>query len=128
MVMDASALVAILLSEPGHEELLEKVSGVQAVAIPAPTLVEALIVVSGRGVREAAASAQAWMDSAGVETVPFTAVDAEIAHRAFLEFGKGRHPARLNFGDCMSYAVARRMRLPLLFVGADFSLTDVVPA
>jgi ribonuclease VapC len=65
-------------------------------------------------------------DSAGAEVVLFITEDAAVASEALARFGKGRHPARLNLGDCLAHAVAKRMRLPLIFIGEEFALNDVV--
>ncbi len=87
------------------------------------------MVVAGR-----TADAEAWQDldalimTYSMATIPYTQELALIARDAFLRFGKGRHPARLNCGDCASYALAKSLNIPLLFKGADFAKTDIVPA
>lgn len=82
----------------------------------------------GRGRAQLADELDNLLDELGIELVPFDEPQARESQRAFIRFGKGRHPAGLNFGDCISYALARSMGLPLLFKGDDFAKTDVVPA
>jgi len=128
MILDSSAIVAMHLKEPGYEGLLEKVSRAELVAAGVPTLLESEIVLS---VRTAADSRRVLFDSLRrmkVQFVPFTEAHLDAAIDAFLRFGKGRHPARLNFGDCMAYAVAAVAGLPLLYTGDDFSKTDIPAA
>lgn len=128
MVIDASAIVAIVLREPGWEVIRDKILGASAAFVPAPALLECQIALTSHGFDRAGEVLSEFPTVFGCQVVPFTAEDIGLACQGFLSFGKGRHPARLNFGDCMSYAVAKRIRLPLLFVGEDFALTDVVAA
>lgn len=125
MILDASAVVAILLREPGFEPLLAAIGEATAVGIGAPTLVESGIVVAARlgpGARDLAAT---MIREAEVEVIPFAEDHGIVAVDAFLRYGKGRHRANLNFGDCLSYAVAVLAARPLLFVGEDFRHTDI---
>lgn len=128
MIVDTSAIVAILLREPGWEGLLEKLVSAGRVGVGAPTLVEAGIVLSARLGRDARPLLARLAQEAGMSTVPFGEAAYVVAVDAFLRFGKGRHPAALNFGDCVSYATARVTGEPLLCVGEDFRRTDVLLA
>lgn len=125
MVLDASAIVAILLSESHGERLLRQVAAAPITAVGTPTLVEAAMVLSSRLQRDARPFIEGFLRRAEVEVIPFTHEHFEVALDAFLRYGKGRHAAALNFGDCLTYAVARLSGLPLLYTGDDFSQTDV---
>jgi ribonuclease VapC len=128
MVLDASALVAIILAEPDHQEVMAKIKTARGVAIGAPTLVEALIVLTARLRGDPTLALKELLRAIEVEVIPFTEDHSRAALRAYLRFGKGRQPAALNFGDCLSYAVASVARQPLLYVGNDFSRTDIQKA
>jgi len=128
VVLDSSAVVAIVLKEAGYQDLLAKIEAAPGVAIGAPTLVETLIVLTARLHREALPVLKELLLAAEAEVIPFSEDHSHVALRAHLRFGKGRHPAALNFGDCLSYATASIARQPLLFVGNDFSRTDIVAA
>jgi ribonuclease VapC len=127
VIVDTSAVVAILLREPGHERLVDALAAATRVGIGAPTLVEAGIVLSHRLGVDARGLLARFRETAGIEVVPFGDAHAAAAVEAWLRFGKGRHRAGLNFGDCQSYAVARLAGEPLLFVGEDFAQTDLLP-
>ena len=124
MILDSSAIVAILLREPGWEALLERLEAADRVGVGAPTLVESAIVLSARLGRDARPLLARFAQELGLETLPFTEAAYVVAVDAFLRFGKGRHPAALNFGDCVSYAMAAVTGAPLLCVGEDFPRTD----
>ncbi|HEV8414986.1 MAG TPA: type II toxin-antitoxin system VapC family toxin [Bryobacteraceae bacterium] len=128
MVVDSSALVAILREEPGHEPFLQKALSSDRTMVGATVAFETAMVLSGRWHRDARSTLHGLLRTIGAEIVPFTEEHYEAAVSAFLRYGKGRHPAGLNFGDCMSYAFARVSGLPLLFIGDDFSKTDITPA
>ncbi|MBZ5631624.1 MAG: type II toxin-antitoxin system VapC family toxin [Acidobacteriia bacterium] len=128
MVLDTSALVSIHIEEPGSQMLFRKIDEAPHVVIGAPILFEAAMVLSGRTGTDARFSLSRGLRRLGVEIVPFTEDHYEAAVTAFLRYGKGRHPAGLNFGDCMSYGLARVSGLPLLYTGNDFSLTDITAA
>ena len=128
MVLDTSALVSIQLEEPGFRELFRKIDGAPTVVIGAPVLFETATVLSARFKADARLSLGIGLRRLRVEIVPFTEEHYEAAVSAFLRYGKGRHPAALNFGDCMSYAFARVSGLPLLYTGDDFSKTDIQAA
>lgn len=125
MILDSSALVAIVLREPGYQELLDAIKASPQTAIGASTLVESLIVLAARLGGDPVPAVKELLRALGTDVIPFTEDHSYIALKAYLKFGKGRHPAALNFGDCISYAVATVAGEPLLYVGSDFSRTDV---
>jgi ribonuclease VapC len=128
MILETSALVAILRQEAEAPRLTARISKAVDVAVPAHVVLEASMVLGGQVGREGLAVIDAYLHQIGATILPFTALHAQVAREAFLSFGKGRHRAALNFGDCMSYAVAKAEGLPLLFVGDDFARTDVAGA
>src|SRR5271156_3439490 len=115
MVLDSSALVAMVLEESGFETLLAKAEAAESIAIGAPTLLETSIVLSRRLSSDARPRLMGYLHRMSAEVVAFSEEHYEAAVDAFLRYGKGRHPAKLNFGDCMSYAVASVASLPLLY-------------
>ena len=125
MILDSSAVVAVALQEPGHERVLAAMSAASALGIGAPTLVETTIVLTARLGRDARGLASRLILEADVAVVPFTDEHFGTALDAWLRFGRGRHEASLNFGDCLAYATARVAGEPLLFTGADFARTDI---
>ena len=125
MVLDTSALVAILQDEPERVALTRALRDDPVRRMSTATLVEAGIVMQGRHGDDGAARLDALLARAAVEVIPLTAAHAAAAREAFRRFGKGRHPAALNYGDCFSYALAVALAEPLLFVGDDFGQTDV---
>ena len=127
MTIDSSALVAILFGEPGHLDLVDRILFAGAVRIGAPTLVETSMVFAARR-KGAANEVRALVQELGVTVVPFGERDWHAAADAFLRFGRGRHKAALNFGDCLAYAAAANANDSLLFVGNDFALTDITAA
>ena len=128
MVVDSSALISILLKEPEHQLLFDKAAKAEWTIVGAPAAVETVMVLSGRSDRDPRLLLASLLRAIGAEIVPFEEEHYEAAVSAFLRYGKGRHPARLNFGDCMSYALAVVSGLPLLYTGDDFSKTDVQQA
>lgn len=126
MILDSSALLAILLAETGSERLIRTVADAPLVAIGAPTLVETAIVLTSRLARDARPLLNDFLREAAIEIIPFTPDHYDIAVDAFQRYGRGRHPAALNFGDCLTYAIARVSGFPLLFTGEDFSRTDLL--
>ena len=125
MIVDSSAVVAILLREHGAEELLAAIMASEFVGIGAPTAAETGLVLTSRMRRNATGSLLRFFDETGIEIVPFTNLHWQRAIDAYCRFGKGRHPAALNFGDCMTYATAALARQPLLCRGDDFRKTDI---
>ena len=124
MILDTSAVVAIVMKEPGYEELLQRMASGDP-AIGTPTLAETAIVLSARLQSDARPLLARFLSEASIAVVPFGESHYGAAVDAWLRYGKGRHPAALNFGDCLSYAVARLAQEPLLFVGDDFAHTDI---
>jgi len=124
VILDTSAILAILFREPEWDRLIGALEGAASIACGAPTLAETGIVL---GHRQGFASGklQRFVQEFGVRSVPFSDEHWAQAVHAYEKFGKGRHGANLNFGDCLSYSVAKLSRLPLLFVGDDFSQTDL---
>lgn len=125
MILDSSALVAIVLGEPGYEELLAKVKQARPVGIGTPTLVESLIVLARRLGGDPRSALSVLLRELLVEVVPFEDAHTAAALHAYLKYGKGRHRAGLNFGDCLAYATAKVAGQPLLWVGDEFGKTDV---
>jgi ribonuclease VapC len=128
MILDSSALVAILFKEPEAERLAATIRDTDTTAIAAPTLLETAIVAEGRTLPGMAEKLDALMGTIRPEIVPFTAEHASLARDAWRRYGKGRHKAGLNLGDCFSYALAKERGQPLLFKGEDFAATDIEPA
>ena len=128
MVLDTSALVAILLKEPESSALVQAIRDAPSRRLSAATLVEAGMVMLGRYGDAGSHDLDALLARSSAEIVPLTAAHAGLAREAFRRFGKGRHPAALNYGDCFSYALAAALGEPLLFVGSDFSQTDIAVA
>lgn len=128
MTLDSSALVAILFAEPGYLDLVDRILEADRVRVGAPTLVEAGLVLAGRRRSPDRRVVADLVAELGVAVVPFGEAEWHAAVDAFLKFGRGRHPAALNFGDCLAYACAREAGDTLLFVGDDFARTDIRPA
>jgi ribonuclease VapC len=128
MVLDSSAIVAIHLREPGCERLMERIERAEVVVIGVPTLLESVMVLTTRLGQDARPMLFAFLRRLEAEVVPFNQEHLDAAATAFIRFGRGRHPAALNFGDCMSYAVASVSGMPLLFTGEDFRRTDIAQA
>jgi len=125
MILDSSAVVAIFFKEPQYEILLQKLAEAQVVGIGAPTLVECGIVLSARMNTDARGLLSRFLSELNAAVIPFSEAHFGISLGAWLTYGKGRHPASLNFGDCLAYAVAKIADLPLLCVGEDFPQTDI---
>ena len=129
IAVDTSAIIAILRLEPEAVAFSHCIEEAAAVSMSAVSLQDASMVLAGRHV-----DAVAWSEldrilrDMEVEIIPHDAELAHFAREAFLRFGKGRHPARLNCGDCASYALAKKYGIPLLFKGTDFAKTDIVAA
>ena len=128
MVIDTSAILAILRDEPERRAFNEAIESADPRLMSAASFVEASVVIETRRGYEGLRDFDLFMARAGIELAPVDADQAHIARQAFREYGKGRHPAGLNFGDCFSYALARAEGLPLLFKGNDFAQTDIEPA
>ena len=128
MIVDSSAIVAIVLREPGWEGLVTRLGGEASPAIAAPTLAEAGLVLTAKMGDVGRVVLSRLLQEAGLTVIPFTEEHWRVAVDAYVRFGKGRHPAALNFGDCLTYAVTRLADQALLFVGDDFSKTDLPAA
>jgi ribonuclease VapC len=125
MMVDSSALLAIVFREPGFEELVQRLLEAQSVAAGAPTLAETGIVLHARLGEGSYGLLERMLDEFAVQEVPFGEVHWREAVDAYRRFGRGCHPASLNFGDCLTYAAAKLTGEPLLFVGGDFLETDL---
>jgi ribonuclease VapC len=128
MIVDSSALLAILLTEPESEVFGEAIVAASAPRISAPTFVEVSIVLETRTGAQGVLLWESMLRESRMTIEPFTVEHAFLARQAFSDYGKGRHPAGLNFGDCFSYALAKATGEPLLFKGDDFRKTDVIAA
>ena len=125
MILDTSAVVALLLNEPEAPEFLAAVKAAESVAIAAPTLLEGEMVLAKILGAEGLVRVDEFVRVLGVEILPFGDRELAVARTAFRSYGKGRSRAGLNFGDCFSYAIAVTRDEPLLFKGKDFAQTDV---
>ena len=128
MIIDTSALVAILDQEPEAERIARTLAATPERMLSAANLLEVGIVMQARRGDDGARDVDLLLAKLRVEIVPFTARQAEIARKAFRRYGRGRHDAKLNFGDCFAYALAKDAAAPLLFKGDDFGQTDVLAA
>ena len=125
MVIDTSALIAILLGEPQTEALARAIAGDPRRLLSTFSALEAYIVVVAKKGEAGGRELDLMLHRAQIQTVALNEAQLELARKGWLLYGKGRHPAGLNIGDCCSYALARHSGEPLLFVGDDFSRTDV---
>jgi ribonuclease VapC len=128
MTLDSSALIAILFAEPGYLDLVDRILQADHVRVATPTLVEASIVFAGRRGAPAAGAVEGLLAELAISVVPFGEAEWRSASDAFRRFGRGRHAAALNFGDCLAYASASVAGDSLLFVGDDFKRTDATVA
>jgi ribonuclease VapC len=125
MIIDTSAIIAILYGEPDGEELLERLVAAPRRAMSTTNLVEAWLVVDRNPNRAKAAALDELISLLQIEAIPVTLNHARLAREAYNVYGKGKHPAALNFGDCFSYALAKSSGESLLYKGNDFAQTDV---
>lgn len=125
MIVDTSALMAILLDEPEADRFVAAIKADEVRFISAGTLLECGIVADNKGVGP---ELDALVDALSLRPIPVNEVHVDLARRAYREFGRGNSAARLNFGDCFSYVLAKGVDEPLLFKGDDFSQTDVASA
>ncbi|MGI0524582.1 type II toxin-antitoxin system VapC family toxin [Rhizobium giardinii] len=125
MVIDTSAIVAILRNEPQAAKLERALVASRVRLVPATCVLEARMVLVSRRGEHALAEVDLWLSKIEADIIPVDADLVDLATQAWLIYGKGRHPAALNFADCFSYALAKRADEPLLFIGGDFSRTDV---
>jgi ribonuclease VapC len=127
MVIDTSAVLAILLGEPEQRQFNEKIEVDPVRLMSAASYLETAIVIDDRFGHEGARDLRLFLTEGEVAIEPVTMDQAEVAREAYRQFGKGNHSAALNFGDCFSYALARLTGEPLLFKGNDFTPTDLQP-
>jgi ribonuclease VapC len=129
MVIDTSAIIAILINEPERDIFTRIVAAEPASAISIMTFYEASIVSASKiGTPRAAVRVDEFVHQMQIDIVPLTIDDTVAAREAYFRYGRGYHPAGLNLADCFAYALAKTRNEPLLFKGDDFSKTDVVPA
>ena len=128
MIVDTSALAAILFGEPEAGLFTQLIHGANRCMISAASFLELAIVIESQIGPDASRQCDIFFRRAGIVIEPFTVEQAHLARQAFLDFGKGRHPAGLNFGDCFSYALAKITGEPLLYKGEDFKRTDIASA
>jgi ribonuclease VapC len=128
MVIDTSALIAILEDEPERRAFNEAIEAADSRLMSAASFVEASIIIESRYGAAGLRDLELFVDRSGINLVAFDAAQAHVARHAYSRFGKGRHRAALNFGDCFAYALARVLGESLLFKGEDFSQTDIPPA
>lgn len=128
MVIDTSALLAILQDEPERRRFNEAIEAAASRVISVASFVEVSIVIESRYGAEGLRDLDLLIDRAGIDLVNVDVEQGKTARRAFSRFGKGRHPAGLNFGDCFAYALASQLGEPLLFKGSDFAQTDITPS
>ncbi|BCW90315.1 Ribonuclease VapC36 [Alphaproteobacteria bacterium SO-S41] len=125
MIIDSSALVSVIRREEDHQVFFDTITKADTAFLSAATLAETSIVLLGRTQRvDLYWELDALIAQNAIAVEPVTAEDARTARDAFRAYGKGRHPASLNFGDCFTYALARRLWQPILCKGNDFALTD----
>jgi ribonuclease VapC len=125
MVIDTSAIVAIFFGEEDAAHFRERIAADPVRLLSAGTFLEAAMVIEARFGEAGAAEFDRWIELAQIDIVPVSAELAAEARSAWRRYGKGRHPAALNYGDCFSYALARVCEEPLLYKGNDFSRTDI---
>ena len=129
MIVDTSALIAILKLEPEAASITNAMEQAETLRISAGTLLEGFIVVDGYRIPKLSARLEEIVEHPRIVVEPVTLEQARIARRAYRDYGRGSgHPANLNFGDCFSYALARAKREPLLYKDEDFVHTDLRPA
>ena len=125
MVLETSAILAILQNEPERRKFNEAIEAAETRSLSTASFVECSMIVESRYGADGIRDLDLFIAKAQVSLVAVDEEQADLARRAFRKYGKGRHPAGLNFGDCFSYALARALAEPLLFKGNDFSQTDI---
>jgi ribonuclease VapC len=126
MIVDSSVLLAIIFREPGHEGIVTELAQADALAAGTPTLAETGIVLRARLADSADGMLERLLDELNIQEIPFGEIHWREAVDAFRRYGKGRHPASLNYGDCMTYATARLAGEKLAYTGQDFAQTDLI--
>ncbi|BAY74693.1 PilT protein [Nostoc linckia NIES-25] len=125
MVIDTSVILAIIYAEPEELIFIQLIDESENCLLSAPSYVEASIVLGTKHGEQGVEKLNLLIQALSIIIIPFSAEQAQLASEAFLKFGKGRHPAKLNMGDCFSYALAKSTNQPLLFKGNDFIHTDI---
>jgi ribonuclease VapC len=125
MILDSSAVIAILCRESGFDALVRKIADARIILIGAPTVAETQLALTVKLGRDSSALVEQFLIEIQAVVTPFGRDHISAFFAAFLRFGKGRHPARLNMGDCFTYATAKVARMPVLCIGGDFALTDI---
>ena len=125
MIMDTSAVMALFFQEPASEQIMQKLIDASQTGIGTPTLVECGIVLSARLGKDSRGMLSRFLEEFDISTLPFSDTHYRVAVGAWIKYGKGRHSAALNFGDCLTYATAKLADLPLLCIGNDFIQTDL---
>lgn len=125
MVIDTSAVLAILQNEPERRSFNEAIEAAETRSLSTASFVETSMIVESRYGTDGVRDLDLFIAKAQITLVPVDDEQAHLARQAFRQYGKGRHPAGLNFGDCFSYALARSLGEPLLFKGNDFGQTDI---
>jgi len=128
MIVDSSAIIAILRREEDAERFVHALEAAESPRMSAANYVEVSIVAEAETQGSGSSQLDSLLRVTGIAIEPVTVEQAHIARQAWTDFGKGRHPAKLNFGDCFAYALAKATGEPLLFKGDDFHRTDVIPA
>jgi ribonuclease VapC len=128
VIVDTSALLAVLLEEPEADVFTDKILQSEGCMISAVSFVEASVIAETNGGDGGVRQLDSYLRVARISIAPVTEEIAFVARQAYSDFGKGRHPAGFNLGDCFSYALAKVAREPLLFKGTDFRKMDIVPA
>jgi ribonuclease VapC len=128
LILDSSAIVSVIREEDGYGRLSAALEEAPSVAVGTPTLFETAMVLVGSTGAPGHQILSSFLADNGIVLIPFDERHSALATDAFLRYGKGRHPAALNFGDCMTYATSRLADRPLLFTGEDFAKTDIASA
>ncbi len=128
MIIDSSAVLAVLFGEADAETYEKGIAAASPCRMSVANVLETSIVVESCGGEAAGHELDVFLERAGIEMIPVTTEHLEVARRAWRRFGKGNHPAALNFGDCFAYTLAKVENEPLLFKGNDFTRTDVEAA
>jgi ribonuclease VapC len=125
VILDTSAILAVFFGESEGDEFLRKIGAARTVGVGSPTLAETAIVLAARLGMQGQHHLARFVERSGIVAISFDLPHWQVAAEAWLRFGRGRHPAALNFGDCLAYATARLAGEPLLCKGEDFSKTDL---
>jgi ribonuclease VapC len=125
LILDTSATVAVIREEEGSVALAEALQAAPSIAIGTPTLFETAMVLIAKEGEAGRLALSLFLEENGIVSIPFDDRHLNLSLEAFVRYGKGRHPAKLNYGDCMTYAIAQLAGEPLLFVGEDFAKTDI---